>query len=86
MFEIPANIVGSGEQGAAAGGQATSVGIGNVGLELQVLDWDRVTKNEIIGRVTLGLGQLVASAGKTHWQAIMENPRKQIAEWHRLAD
>lgn len=47
------------------------------------MDWDRVTKNEVIGRIEVGAGAKT-SAGKSHWDQIAKNPRKQIAEWHRL--
>ena len=50
----------------------------------QVLDWDRVTKNEVIGRIEIG-APLSGMAGK-HWNEVMNCPRKQIAEWHTLHD
>ena len=48
----------------------------------QVLNWDRMTKNELIGRVELG-ARLTGTEGK-HWNEVMNCPRKQIAEWHKL--
>jgi synaptotagmin-4 len=56
----------------------------NLSVEFQLLDWDRVTKNEMIGRLELGLGKGSELADK-HWSEVMNNPRKQIAEWHKLA-
>ncbi|XP_038071955.1 synaptotagmin-4-like [Patiria miniata] len=59
-------------------------GLENVSLEFQVLDHDRVMKNEIIGRLVIG-----KEAGENeaqHWADIMRNPRKQMAEWHKLTD
>lgn len=59
-------------------------GLHQLALELLVLDWDRVTKNEVIGRLELGLGR--GELADKHWQEAMNCPRKQIAEWHRLAE
>ena len=52
---------------------------------LQVLDHDRVTKNEIIGRLVIGRDE-EGEAESQHWKEIMQNPRKQIAEWHKLTE
>jgi len=51
-------------------------------LSFQVLDYDRVTKNEVIGKLELG-HRAVGSAQK-HWNEVMSSPRRQIAEWHKL--
>lgn len=55
----------------------------NMAVEFLVLDWDRVTKNEVIGRLELGLneGELAAK----HWMEVINSPRKQIADWHKLS-
>jgi len=59
-----------------------------VSLEFQVLDWDRVTKNEVMGQVRVGgplRGHVAPCAlGEAHWAQVAANPRKQIAEWHPL--
>jgi len=54
-------------------------------LEFALLDWDRVTKNEVIGRLSLGGAQCEGSA-LHHWQEIQASPRRQIAEWHKLKE
>eukprot|EP00057_Strongylocentrotus_purpuratus_P003188 XP_003726123.1 PREDICTED: synaptotagmin-4 [Strongylocentrotus purpuratus] len=54
-------------------------------IEFQVLDHDRVTKNEIIGRLVIGRDE-DGEAESQHWKEIMQNPRKQIAEWHKLTE
>ncbi|XP_038646703.1 synaptotagmin-4-like [Scyliorhinus canicula] len=59
-------------------------GIENISVEFMVIDFDRMMKNEIIGRLVLG-----ASAEGTvgeHWREICEHPRRQIAKWHCLSD
>lgn len=54
-----------------------------VSFEFLVMDWDRVTKNEVMGRVDIG-PRAKTAAGRTHWDEVRKNPRKQTAEWHRL--
>lgn len=59
-------------------------GLQNISLEFLVLDWDRMTKNEVIGR--LEVGSRTTSQQLHHWNEVMNCPRKQIAEWHKLRD
>ncbi|XP_039968173.1 synaptotagmin-4 [Bactrocera tryoni] len=54
-----------------------------VSLELMLLDWDRVTKNEVIGRLELG-GPNSGGTALNHWNEVCNSPRRQIAEWHKL--
>jgi len=54
-----------------------------VSFEFLVMDWDRVTKNEVMGRVDVGARSKTV-AGRNHWEEVRKNPRKQTAEWHRL--
>uniref|UniRef100_A0A1I8NTW3 C2 domain-containing protein n=1 Tax=Stomoxys calcitrans TaxID=35570 RepID=A0A1I8NTW3_STOCA len=65
---------------AAEGTGATLEG---VSLELMLLDWDRVTKNEVIGRLELG-GPNSNGTALNHWNEVCNSPRRQIAEWHKL--
>lgn len=58
-------------------------GLASVQLEFMLLDWDRVTKNEVIGRLDLG-GERCEGSALHHWQEIQASPRRQIAEWHKL--
>ncbi|KAL0270726.1 UNVERIFIED_CONTAM: hypothetical protein PYX00_008032 [Menopon gallinae] len=56
-----------------------------VSLEFLLLDWDRVTKNEVIGRLELG-GDKNVGAALHHWNEVCNSPRRQIAEWHKLKE
>ncbi|XP_065566230.1 synaptotagmin-4-like isoform X3 [Artemia franciscana] len=60
-------------------------GLENISLEFLVLDWDRVTKNEVIGRLELG-GSNASGSALQHWNEVLNAPRRQIAEWHKLRD
>jgi Ca2+-dependent lipid-binding protein len=59
-------------------------GLHNISLEFLVLDWDRMTKNEVMGRLEVG----VKCGGQeaSHWNEVINCPRKQIAEWHKLLE
>ncbi|KAK3861439.1 hypothetical protein Pcinc_032602 [Petrolisthes cinctipes] len=62
-------------------------GLDTVSLEFLLLDWDRVTKNEVIGRLELG-GTRATACGSAnhHWSEVVTSPRRQIAEWHKLRE
>lgn len=62
-----------------------SDGLTNVSLEFMLLDWDRVTKNEVIGRLELGGAKCQGSA-LNHWNEVCSSPRRQIADWHKLRE
>lgn len=91
---------------------ASATTLDNVSLEFLVLDWDRVTKNEVIfffldqmvpsdrshqlyipffsfskviGRLELG-GAKSTGTALHHWNEVLNSPRRQIAEWHKLKD
>ncbi|KAJ8029816.1 Synaptotagmin-4 [Holothuria leucospilota] len=61
-------------------------GLEDISLEFQVLDHDRVTKNEVIGRLEIGPSCEAETSQSLHWQEVLQNPRKQIAEWHKLTE
>ncbi|XP_053151104.1 synaptotagmin-4 [Hemicordylus capensis] len=59
-------------------------GLEEISIEFLVLDSERGSRNEIIGRLTLG-ASVEGTAGE-HWKEICEYPRRQIAKWHMLCD
>merc|ERR1719266_2174201 len=60
-------------------------GLKNISLEFMLLDWDRVTKNEVIGKLDLG-GEKCTGTALHHWNEVISSPRRQIAEWHKLKE
>jgi len=63
-------------------GAAASNFLAGVSLEFVVLDWDQMTKNEIVGHLEIGAGS--GDAERAHWLEVVSCPRKQIASWHKL--
>ncbi|RWS26251.1 Synaptotagmin-4-like protein, partial [Leptotrombidium deliense] len=57
-------------------------GLDNLSLEFLLLDYDRVTKNEVIGK--LEIGSKATGTALKHWKDVASSPRRQIAEWHKL--
>ncbi|KAM9782980.1 synaptotagmin-11b [Neosynchiropus ocellatus] len=56
-----------------------------ISVEFLVVDFDRTTKNEVLGRLLLGLHSPVPT-GALHWREVCENPRRQISKWHNLSE
>ncbi|XP_045613625.1 synaptotagmin-4 isoform X2 [Procambarus clarkii] len=61
-------------------------GLDSISLEFLLLDWDRVTKNEVIGRLELGGARAACGSANHHWSEVVTSPRRQIAEWHKLRE
>nr|XP_047912525.1 synaptotagmin-4-like [Anser cygnoides] len=59
-------------------------GLDDISIEFLVLDSDRGSRKEVIGRLTLGYS--AEGTGGEHWKEICEYPRRQIAKWHMLCD
>ncbi|CAL8248852.1 unnamed protein product [Lota lota] len=59
--------------------------LAEVSVEFLVVDFDRTAKNEVLGRLPLGLHSPCPS-GTSHWAEVCENPRRQISKWHSLID
>ncbi|XP_014219057.1 synaptotagmin-4-like [Copidosoma floridanum] len=60
-------------------------GLGKISLEFALLDWDRVTKNEVIGRLEIG-GPKCQGSTLNHWNEVCNSPKRQIADWHKLRE
>ncbi|CAG0922854.1 unnamed protein product [Notodromas monacha] len=65
--------------------QLMTICLDDISLEFLLLDWDRVTKNEVIGRLELG-GPKCSGSALHHWKEVCNSPRRQIAEWHKLRE
>ena len=47
-----------------------------------VLDYDKIGKNDAIGKVFVGYNS--TGAELRHWSDMLANPRRPIAQWHTL--
>ncbi|XP_069806403.1 synaptotagmin-11 isoform X2 [Dendropsophus ebraccatus] len=57
----------------------------DISIEFLVIDFDRTTKNQVVGRLILG-AHSVTAGGIEHWREVCDNPRKLIAKWHSLSE
>ncbi|ELK23862.1 Synaptotagmin-5 [Myotis davidii] len=53
-----------------------------VQVELTVLDYDKLGKNEAIGKIFVGSN--ATGTELRHWSDMLANPRRPIAQWHSL--
>uniref|UniRef100_A0A3P9I858 Synaptotagmin n=1 Tax=Oryzias latipes TaxID=8090 RepID=A0A3P9I858_ORYLA len=56
--------------------------IEKVQVAVTVLDYDKIGKNDAIGKVLLGGNSSVTE--QRHWSDMLANPRRPIAQWHSL--
>lgn len=49
---------------------------------ITVLDYDKIGKNDAIGKIWVGSKS--TGAGLKHWSDMLANPRRPIAQWHPL--
>uniref|UniRef100_UPI00398EDAA9 synaptotagmin-11-like n=1 Tax=Pristiophorus japonicus TaxID=55135 RepID=UPI00398EDAA9 len=59
--------------------------LSDVSVEFLVVDFDRTTKNEVVGMAVLGAAG-PSPSGVEHWREICESPRRQVAKWHSLTE
>lgn len=53
-------------------------------LDVMVMDFDNIGRNELIGRILLA-GKNGSGASETkHWQDMISKPRQTVLQWHRL--
>lgn len=53
-------------------------------LEVSVMDFDKLGRNELIGKVILGCRS--GPMETRHWNDMVSKPRQQVAQWHLLKD
>lgn len=53
-----------------------------VQVVITVLDYDKIGKNDAIGKVFVGLNS--SGTELRHWSDMLANPRRPIAQWHVL--
>lgn len=53
-----------------------------VQLAITVLDYDKIGKNDAIGKLLLGSNS--TGTEQRHWSDMLANPRRPVAQWHSL--
>lgn len=53
-----------------------------VQVVITVLDYDKLGKNEAIGKIFVGCS--ASGTELRHWSDMLANPRRPIAQWHPL--
>ncbi|UXI15365.1 RecName:Proclotting enzyme [Sarcoptes scabiei] len=61
----------------------TEEGLEDVRIQFWIYDHDRVTRNELIGKIEIG-SKTEQSIAEKHWNEVIKSPRRQIAEWHKI--
>lgn len=87
IFDIPYSGAAPAGPGPGQMGSNSSLNacpLDDIQLELRVYHHDRMTRHELIGRLTLGRGSGELSAAR-HWSEVGAAPRRQLAEWHKLS-
>lgn len=53
-------------------------------LDVMVMDFDNIGRNELIGRILLAGKNGSGATESKHWQDMITKPRQTIVQWHRL--
>ncbi|KAM7536945.1 hypothetical protein Aperf_G00000077186 [Anoplocephala perfoliata] len=54
----------------------------NIRLDFRMVNWERDSPSKVVGHVILGSSG--NDRARQHWKTAIENPRKQVAEWHNI--
>ncbi|KAB5575236.1 hypothetical protein PHYPO_G00218500 [Pangasianodon hypophthalmus] len=62
--------------------EVSSEQIQNVQIIVTVLDYDKIGKNDTIGKILVGMKS--SGTEQRHWEDMLASPRRPIAQWHAL--
>ena len=57
--------------------------ISHTRLEVYVMDYDRLSRNDVMGMIHFG-EKVAQSSGQQHWREMLASPRTPICRWHSL--
>ena len=61
----------------------TDYDISHTRLDVYVMDYDRLSRNDVMGMIQLG-EKVPHSSGQQHWREMLSSPRTPISRWHSL--
>ncbi|GAA6065794.1 synaptotagmin-1b [Tachysurus ichikawai] len=62
--------------------EVSSEQIQKVQIVVTVLDYDKIGKNDTIGKILVGMNS--SGTEQRHWEDMLASPRRPIAQWHAL--
>ena len=57
--------------------------INHVELEVVIMDYDRFSRNDLMGTVLLG-ANVDHQSGRSHWTDMVATPQQRISRWHSI--
>lgn len=63
--------------------ELTSMNISEVSLEIVMMDWDRFSKNDVVGVVYVG-EEVEEEMGRVHWEEVVCTPNQAVSRWHSI--
>lgn len=60
------------------------VSISDVHLEVLLMDYDRFSRDDVIGVILLGGEKHGYGTGRTHWTEMLQSPQHTISQWHSV--
>ena len=61
----------------------SNLNIQDISLEFVVMDYDRFSKDNIVGHVQVG-PSAKEEMGRTHWEELISSPNQPISRWHTI--
>ncbi|KAJ9574656.1 hypothetical protein L9F63_008188, partial [Diploptera punctata] len=62
----------------------TNTNVEESSLEVVVMDFDNIGRDELIGRIVLSVKNATGDSETKHWQEMLSSPTTTLVQWHRL--
>ena len=57
--------------------------VDNIFLEFIVMDYDRFSRDDIVGTVRVG-SDVTEESCRAHWEEVIASPNHAVSRWHRI--
>jgi synaptotagmin-1 len=61
----------------------SEINIKDAALEIMMMDYDRFSRNDIVGVIYIG-GKVPHDTGRQHWEQLLSHPNTSISSWHTI--